>query len=247
MSRQVKERVLFAWSGGKDSAMALYELEKTEEFEVVALLTTLNEAYDRISMHGVRRVLLERQADSLGFPLERVFIPKEASFEEYESRMQECLERYKRAGIRGVVFGDIFLDDLRKYREEKLAWIGMRGIFPLWKRDTSELARGFIDSGFKAIITCVDTKALDKSFTGGVFNKTFLSSLPSTVDPCGENGEFHSFVYDGPIFGRRISHRVGEVVVRDNRFYFCDLMPEPENARAREIMELMDGRKRGPL
>jgi uncharacterized protein (TIGR00290 family) len=227
----MKEGVLFAWSGGKDSAMALYEIEKTQNYEIAALLTTLNESYDRISMHGVRRVLLEQQAESIGFPLERVLISKEASFEEYESRMQECLEKYQRAGICGVVFGDIFLEDLRKYREEKLSGIGMKGIFPLWKRDTSKLARSFIDSGFEAIITCVDSAALDKAFTGGIFDDAFLSRLPSTVDPCGENGEFHSFVYDGPIFRKRISHRIGEVVVRDNRFYFCDLKPALQDIR----------------
>jgi uncharacterized protein (TIGR00290 family) len=227
----MKESVLFAWSGGKDSAMALYEIQKTQKYEIAALLTTLNEAYDRISMHGVRRVLLEQQADSLGFPLEKVFVSKEATFEEYESRMQECLEKYQRAGISAVVFGDIFLEDLRKYREEKLAGIGMKGIFPLWKRDTSGLARSFVDSGFEAIITCVDSMALDKVFIGGIFDEGFLSKLPSTVDPCGENGEFHSFVYYGPIFRKRISHRIGEVVVRDNRFYFCDLKPALQDIR----------------
>ena len=219
----MREKVLFAWSGGKDSALALDEIQRTPKYEIVALLTTVNDSYDRVSMHGVRRVLLVQQAESLGFPLETVPISKEASFGEYESKMQECLERYLDAGISGVAFGDVFLEDLKEYREKNLSRIGMRGIFPLWKRDTAELAMAFIDSGFKAIITCVDSKALDKRFAGRIFDAEFLSELPSTVDPCGENGEFHSFVYDGPIFRRRIVHRKGDVVLRDNRFYFCDL------------------------
>ena len=221
----MNEKVLFAWSGGKDSAMALYELQRTHSYEISALLTTVTEDYDRISMHGVRRILLERQADSLGYPLEKIFISKNASNEEYESKMRDVLEKYREIGVSSVVFGDIFLEDVRKYREDNLAKVGMKGIFPLWKKDTTELANTFINLGFKAVITCVDSKVLDKRFVGRIYDKQFLRELPSNVDPCGENGEFHSFVYDGPIFQRKISFTIGDIVLRDNRFYFCDLIP----------------------
>lgn len=221
----MKGKVLLSWSGGKESALALYEIGKSEEYEIVALLTTVTEDYDRISMHGVRRTLLEQQADSLGFPLEKVFISRNASTEEYGSKMQQVLEKCMKAGVFSVVFGDVFLEDVRKYREDNLAKVGMKGIFPLWKRDTAELARTFIDLGFKAVISCVDSKVLDKRFAGRVYDEQFLRELPSSVDPCGENGEFHSFVYDGPIFRKRILFTMGDVVLRDNRFYFCDLIP----------------------
>ena len=220
------EKVLFTWSGGKDSAMALYELKKDHDYKVKALLTTVTEKYDRVSMHGVRRILLEEQAESLGFLLEKIFISEKSSNEEYETKMKEKLNIYKNQGILSVVFGDIFLEDLRKYREDNLLKIGMKGIFPIWKKDTTDLANKFIDSGFKAIITCVDTNVLDKAFAGRMFDKRFLSDLPSSVDPCGENGEFHSFVYDGPIFKKKISFKIGETVLRDNRFNFCDLIPD---------------------
>lgn len=218
-------KVLLAWSGGKDSTMALYELQMAHNHEILALLTTITEDYDRISMHGVRRILLEQQADSLGLPLEKVFISKNTSNKEYESKMGEVLTRYLKADISSVVFGDIFLEDVREYREGNLAKVGMRGIFPIWKRKTTELAHTFIDLGFRAIITCVDSTVLDKSFVGRIYDEQFLRELPSNVDPCGENGEFHSFVYDGPIFRERISFTIGDIVLRDNRFYFCDLIP----------------------
>ena len=225
------EKVLFAWSGGKDSAMALYEAQKSEKYDVAALLTTVTQDYDRISMHGVRRALLEEQAALLGIPLETILISKHSSNEEYEAKMKEALVRYKKEDIVSVVFGDIFLEDLKKYREDNLAKVGLKGVFPIWKRDTRELAAAFIDLGFKAIITCVDSKSLDKSFAGRVFDKQFLSDLPNGIDPCGENGEFHSFVYDGPIFSRGIIFEKGQVVLRDNRFYYCDLV-EAENLQA---------------
>lgn len=223
------EKVLFTWSGGKDSAMALYELKKVYNYEIVALLTTITDGYDRISMHGVRNTLLEQQIESLGFLLEKVHISKDASNNEYEVKMKDVLLRYQAQGLSLVAFGDIFLEDLRKYREENLLRIGLKGIFPLWKRDTIVLANRFIDLGFKAVITCIDSKCLDKSFVGRVFDKQFLSELPSSVDPCGENGEFHSFVYGGPIFKSEISYNKGEVVLRDNRFYYCDLIPTDKN------------------
>ena len=219
------QSVLISWSGGKDSAIALYEILKNINVQISALLTTLTEDYDRISMHGVRRILLERQAASLGFPLEKVFISKNASNAEYESNMAQVLARYKDAGITSVVFGDIFLEDLRKYREDKLAALNLRAIFPIWKRDTQELARSFTALGFKAITTCVDTHTLGRQFVGRAIDQQFLSDLPPTVDACGENGEYHSFVYDGPIFKDRISYTLGEIVLRENRFYYCDLIP----------------------
>jgi len=219
------EQVLFTWSGGKDSAMALYELLQNKRYEIASLLTTVTEDYDRISMHGVRRILLERQAQSLGLPLDIVYITRNSSNEEYEAKLKEKLIQYKGRGVSLVVFGDIFLEDLRKYREDNLAQVGMKAIFPVWKRDTSELAHTFIGLGFKAIITCIDSNHLDKKFVGRVFDRHFLSELPAGVDPCGENGEFHSFVYGGPIFKEKIRFRKGRVVLRDNRFYFCDLVP----------------------
>ena len=220
------ENVLISWSGGKDSAIALYEILKNGNYQISALLTTLTEDYDRISMHGVRRILLERQVASLGFPLEKVLIPKNASNEEYESNMEAVLAKYKEAGTSSVVFGDIFLEDLRKYREDKLASLGMRGIFPLWKRDTLELAHSLNVLGFEAITTCVDNQSLGGQFVGRQIDVQFLSELPATVDPCGENGEYHSFVYNGPIFKEKVAFKLGEVVLRENRFFYCDLIPD---------------------
>jgi uncharacterized protein (TIGR00290 family) len=220
----LKEAIL-AWSGGKDSAMVLYEIENTKSQKICALLTTLTEDYDRISMHGVRRVLLEQQAASLGFPLEKIYIPKNSSNEIYEARMKEKLLVYKNKGITAVIFGDLFLEDVKKYREENLSKIGMHAVFPLWKNDTAKLAERFIDLGFKAIVTCIDSQTVGKEFAGREYNKPFLKDLPSKVDPCGENGEFHTFVYDGPIFRKPVNFKPGEITLRDNRFYFCDLLP----------------------
>ena len=218
------EKVLFTWSGGKDSALALYELQRENDHEIVALLTTLTEDYNRISMHGVQSILLEKQAISLGLPIEKVYISKNSSNEQYEAKMEEVLQKYLTAGVSSVVFGDIFLEDLRKHREDNLAKIGMKAVFPIWKRDTIDLAHEFINLGFKAIITCIDSNVLDKAFVGRLYDQQFLSELPSTVDPCGENGEFHSFVYDGPIFEKRVSCTKGEIVFRDNRYWYCDLV-----------------------
>jgi uncharacterized protein (TIGR00290 family) len=221
----MREKVIVAWSGGKDSALALYEILNAKSYEVLELLTTVTEDYDRISIHGVRSVLLEQQARSLGFPLEKMFISKGASDAEYESILQKTLNRHRINGVFSVVFGDIFLEDVRKYREDTLSKVGMKGIFPLWKRNTRQLARSFIDLGFKAVVTCLDSKSLGKDFVGREFDRQFLADLPSNADPCGENGEFHSFVYDGPIFGERIFFTKGEIVLRENRFYYCDLVP----------------------
>lgn len=219
------EKVILSWSGGKDSTLALYEVQKTDKYEVLGLLTTVTHEYDRISMHGVRRFLLEEQACSLGLTIDELFISKNDSDEEYRSKMRKALSEYLTLGVTTVAFGDIFLEEVRKYREENLSKMGMKGIFPLWKKDTHELARKFIDLGFKAIITCVDSKVLDKGFVGRIFNEQFLSELPFGIDPCGENGEFHSFVYDGPSFQRRIEYVKGKIVLREKRFYYCDLIP----------------------
>ncbi len=218
------EKVILSWSGGKDSAMALYEIRRRQDYEVVTLLTTLTEGYDRVSMHGVREVLLEQQARSLGLPLEQVIISKEASNEEYEAKMQATLSKFQKLGISCVAFGDIFLAELRKYREDNLAKIGVKAIFPVWGRNTGELAKTFVNLGFKAVVTCVDSKVLDKAFAGRIIGASFLAELPSNIDPCGENGEFHSFAFDGPIFKKSISLTIGQIVLRDS-FYFCDLLP----------------------
>ncbi|MDP2157121.1 MAG: diphthine--ammonia ligase [Nitrospirota bacterium] len=221
----MKEKVVFAWSSGKDSARALHEIRQDDQYDVTSLLTTVTEGYERISMHGVRVALVEQQAESIGLLLEKVYIPKEASNENYETAMRNALLRHKEKGVIGIAFGDLFLEDLKVYRENKLAEVGMKAIFPLWKRDTTELARSFIKQGFRAIITCVDSQVLGKEFSGRFYDRQFLADLPSHVDSCGENGEFHSFVFDGPLFRRPVRFEKGEVVVRDNRFHFCELLP----------------------
>jgi len=220
----VKEKVIFAWSSGKDSARALHELMQDSEYEVVGLMTTVVEGYDRISMHGVRIRLVEQQAESIGLPLEKVYISKESSNENYETAMRDALLRHKAKGVTSVAFGDLFLEDLKEYREKKLAEVGMKAVFPLWKRDTTELARSFIEQGFRAIITCVDSQVLGGEFSGRLYDEQFLADLPSHIDPCGENGEFHSFVYDGPLFSKPVRFEKGEIVVRENRFHFCELL-----------------------
>jgi uncharacterized protein (TIGR00290 family) len=220
----MSNNIFLSWSGGKDSSMALYEIRKANSYEVAALLTTITEDYDRISMHGVRRALLEQQADALGIPLRKIPIPKDSTNAIYESRMRALLEGGLREGVDTVAFGDIFLEDLKLYREKNLAQLGMKGLFPIWKRDTVELAQTFIKLGFKAVLTCVDTAILAPSFAGRPYDADLLRDLPANVDPCGENGEFHSFAFDGPIFKRRINHALGEVVKRDH-FCFCDLVP----------------------
>ena len=214
-----------SWSGGKDSCLALYEIQKAKEYRVAALLTTITRDYDRISMHGVRRVLLERQAASLGLPLHEVFITKDATNQEYEAKTEEAFSAYRDQGIDRVVFGDLFLEDIRAYRDQFLARHQMHGIYPVWLRDTTEFIKEFISLGFKAVITCVDGKILDSSFAGMMIDENFLSALPPHIDPCGENGEFHTFVFDGPVFKEAVRFSIGEKVERDS-FWFCDLLPE---------------------
>jgi len=219
------EAMLFCWSGGKDSAMALHALLSQSDVRIAALLTTVTEGYDRISMHGVRRELLQQQAESIGLPLHEVVIPPQCVNPIYEARMEEALLSHYRQGVRQVAFGDIFLEDLRVYREKNLARVQMTALFPIWKRDTRELAAHFIASGFRAVAVCIDPAKLDPSFAGRELDAAFFRDLPLGVDPCGENGEFHTFVFDGPIFQTRIPVRKGEVVHRDS-FVFCDLLPE---------------------
>jgi len=222
----IADKILVSWSGGKDAALALHELQQSRVYEITALLTTVTEDYDRVTMHGVRRTLVEQQAEALGLPLHTILVPRSASDGEYADLMSQALQRYLGSDVSGVAFGDIFLHEVRKYREENLAGIGMGALFPLWNGDTQQLARRFIDLGFEAIVTCVDGQQLDGSLVGRTFDERFLSDLPPNVDPCGENGEFHSFVYDGPIFHHPIPVTKGEVVFRDIRFYYCDLLPE---------------------
>jgi len=217
--------VLVSWSGGKDSCFALCEVQTTPNIRVEALLTTVTRDFDRISMHGVRRTLLERQAASLGVPLHQILISKGATNEEYESKMGEALSAYNERGIDSVVFGDLFLEDIRAYRERLLAQHNMYGLYPIWKRDTSSLIRQFIRLGFKTIVVCVDPAQLAPSFVGRVIDEEFLSQLPPHIDPCGENGEFHTFVFDGPTFKDPVKFFLGEIVFRDS-FWFCDLLPE---------------------
>ena len=210
------------WSGGKDSALALQAALHDPTLRVDALLTTVTEGYERISMHGVRCELLIEQARALGLPLEQVRIPMQASNESYEAAMEHLLRRYQARGVSRVIFGDLFLADIRAYRERQLARLQMRGLFPLWLKSTPELAREFIASGYRAVLVCVDPKQLNPSFCGREFDAQFLADLPASVDPCGERGEFHTFVFDGPIFQHPVSIVKGEVVCREG-FWFCDL------------------------
>lgn len=190
----MKEKVLFSWSGGKDSSLALYEILNSSKYKVESLITTVTRDYDRVSMHGLRTELLNAQSESLGLPLEEVFISKEASNEEYQSALTDTLVKFRHEGITKVVFGDIFLEDIKKYREKLLAGIGMECVFPIWQKDSRLLAERFIEDGFKAVLVCVDTEQLGAEFSGREFDRGLLSDLPEGVDPCGENGEFHTFV-----------------------------------------------------
>ena len=205
--------------------MALHALLQQNDVRVVALLTTVTEGYERISMHGVRRELLVQQAEALALPLHEVRIPPQCVNADYESRMEEALRAHYESGIRRVAFGDIFLEDLRAYRERNLARAGMQAIFPIWKRDTRELTLHFMNSGFRAVAVCVDGRKLDPSFAGRELDSSFFRDLPAHADPCGENGEFHTFVFQAPNFRAPIGVRIGEVVNREG-FYFCDLLPE---------------------
>lgn len=250
-SKELKEKVIFNWSSGKDSAYCLYKLLQTNQYEILCLLTSISEPYQRISMHGVRVELLEAQAQSIGLPLVKMQIPEMPTMEVYEKVMAKTINGLKNKGATASVFGDIFLEDLRAYREKKLAEVNLKGVFPLWKIPTKQLLTEFIDLSFKTIVTCVNERYLGKSFAGRIIDHSFLNDLPSHVDPCGENGEFHTFVFDGPIFKEPIAFAKGEVVYRkyepakqeDNStydcksdeknndpysygFWYCDLLPK---------------------
>jgi uncharacterized protein (TIGR00290 family) len=218
--------VVLAWSGGKDSALALQALRADPARRVVALVTTITSDYDRISIHGVRRTVLEAQVAATGLPLIEASIPAAASNEVYETALAEALSRARGrwAGLRHIAFGDLFLADVRAYREALLARLGWSGVFPLWGLDTSALARRFVAEGYRAILTCVDTTQLDAEFAGRQLDGSLLDQLPAAVDPCGERGEFPTCVYAGPVLGRRLPQVPGERVRRDGRFEYCDVL-----------------------
>jgi uncharacterized protein (TIGR00290 family) len=217
-----RPRAILSWSSGKDSAMALHRAIGSQQFEIACLLTTLSEPFRRVSMHGVREELLDRQAESLRLPLEKVLIPYPCPNAVYEAKMRNVLSLWKTRGVTHVIFGDLFLADIRKYRETNLSKMNLTPVFPVWGTDTAGLAQEMLKLGFRAILTCVDPRRLDASFAGRQFDSSFLRDLPPSVDPCGENGEFHTFVYDGPIFRLPIPVEPGVSVLRDG-FQFTDL------------------------
>ncbi|HJY05839.1 MAG TPA: hypothetical protein VJ323_05955 [Bryobacteraceae bacterium] len=220
-----KKSVVLCWSSGKDSAWALHLLRQNQELQIVALLTTFNRSADRVAMHAVRRTLVESQAERTGLPLWTIDLPWPCSNEVYEELMGAAVRRAVAEGVTAIAFGDLFLEDIRQYRERQLSGTGIEPLFPLWGLPTNGLAREMIGAGVKSRVTCVDPKKLDRSFAGREFDASFLSQLPPAVDPCGENGEFHTFVYDAPVFSRPLAINNGEVVERDG-FVFADVLPE---------------------
>jgi uncharacterized protein (TIGR00290 family) len=227
--------IVVSWSGGKDSALALHALLMDPAVDVRGLLTTVTDEYDRVSMHGVRRELVVEQARSMGLELFTARIPPGCSNDRYEAVTVAALRDLRDAGIRAIAFGDLYLSDVRAYRERVVASVGLEPIFPLWGRPTGELAREFVAAGFRAVLTCVDPRQLDVSHCGSEFDVALLDALPASVDPCGEHGEFHTFVYDGPMFDHSIAPRLGEVVERDG-FTFRDLLPrDVRGATSRDV------------
>ena len=242
----MKEKIVFCWSGGKDSALALHRLLEEGRYEVVSLLTTCNGHFQRVSMHGVRVELVEQQARAIGLPLEKVLVSQRGSHDEYAEKMKARMLAYKEQGVTRFAFGDIFLEDLKRWREDNLAQLGLLGVFPIWKVDSRELIREFIALGFGSILCCVSDAYLDESALGRKIDADFLHWLPAGVDPCGEYGEFHSFAFAGPIFKQPLRIEVGEKVYRPveethpgatsavcplpgtrcaKGFWFCDLRP----------------------
>jgi len=242
-------KAIFNWSSGKDSALSLYKILQNPDYKIEYLLTSVNEKFQRISMHGVRVELLEAQAKSIDLPLKIMQIPEMPTMEVYETVMMQTLTELQENGITHSVFGDIFLEDLRKYREDQLAKIGFEGVFPIWKIPSKELIDEFLQLGFKTIVVCVNERYLDKSFVGRIIDQNFINDLPENVDLCGENGEFHTFTFDGPIFSKPINFEIGEIVYRkyekpktedlsetacdtsasdtfDYGFWYCDLIPK---------------------
>jgi len=232
----MRKRVLLSWSGGKDSALALQALRADPNIEVAGLLTSVTRDYERISVHGVRRSLLERQAERLRLPLFTIELDPVTTNDAYESAFLSALERVRRdlPGVTTIAFGDLFLADVRAYRERLLAPTGFEPVFPIWGLDTAELARKFVRDGFVARLVCVDTTQLDGSFASRPFDDSLLAELPPAVDPCGERGEFHTFVSDGPGYNSPIAYAIGETVLRDERFAYCDLIPDDQPARGPE-------------
>jgi uncharacterized protein (TIGR00290 family) len=235
-----KQKAIFCWSGGKDSAYCLHKVLTENLFDVKYLLTTVSNTFNRISMHGVREELLDRQVESVGIPLLKVRVT-ESTNAEYEQQMEATLLKAKAQGINHVIFGDIFLEDLRIYRENNLAKVEMKGIFPLWKMDTTFIINDFIQQEFKTVICCTNDAYLGEEWLGKEIDNTFISQLPATVDRCGENGEYHTFCYEGPLFKKKIDFRIGEKVykpleikttdssstgITTKGFWFCDLLPD---------------------
>ena len=222
--QQSKHKTLLSWSSGKDSAWALHTLRQDPQIELAGLFCTVNQAFNRVAMHGVRVELLQRQADRLGLPLQIIDIPYPCSNEQYAQVMSEFVTQARAAGVTHFAFGDLFLEDVRRYREERLQGTDISPIFPLWGWDTRELSQTMVTAGLRSVLTCVDPKQLSKDFAGRIFDATLLRDLPADVDPCGENGEFHSFAFDGPMFAQAVDFTLGETVARDG-FVFTDLLP----------------------
>lgn len=230
---------IFCWSGGKDSAYALHQVLQEQQYEVKYLLTNINDHFQRITMHGVREALLNQQAEAIGIPLLKMRV-REGSNAEYEQNMEKLLLQVKAEGVTHVIFGDIFLEDLREYREQNLQKVGLQAVFPLWKKDTRQLIDSFIAEGFKTIVCCIDDAALDETWVGRDIDADFVAALPPVVDPCGENGEYHTFCYQAPYFSRAITFTLGEKIYKPlpintnavcsspsqtRGFWFCDLIP----------------------
>jgi uncharacterized protein (TIGR00290 family) len=231
-----KHKTFFNWSSGKDSALALHYLLQDKDYSVDYLLTSVNANHNRVSMHGLRMELLQQQVNAIGIPNVTVELPEQPTNVEYEKRMSEKVKQLKADGFEYAAFGDIFLEDLRKYREQQLEKLNIKTVFPLWKKDTKCLINEFIDLGFKAIVVCVNANFLDKSFAGRIIDKDFIKDLPKGIDPCGENGEFHTFCFDGSVFKHPIKFSIGEIVYKEynsdgmkSGFWFCDLLSEKEH------------------
>ncbi len=230
-------KTYFNWSSGKDAAMALYRMQRSDEFSIELLLTSVNTHHDRVSMHGLQRSLLEQQIQSIGIPFTTIELPEESSMDDYNAIMKAKVEELTSKNFTHTAFGDIFLEDLRAYREEQLKIHEIQCIFPLWKEKTKDLLKEFIDLGFKAIVICTKAELLGEAFIGREIDHSFINDLPENVDPCGENGEFHTFCYDGPIFSSPVQFNIGDKVYRSYKnpdqnamndsigFWFCDLLP----------------------
>jgi uncharacterized protein (TIGR00290 family) len=217
-------KTIICWSCGKDSATALWKLQQDADYEVVGLLTTLTEGYNRVSMSGVRQELLRRQASALGLPVHEVWIPRQCINPVYEARMGEAVRQLKEDGVEAIAFGDLFLEDVRQYREQQMAGTGLSCVFPIWGEDTVRLSQLMIEAGLRAILVCVDPKQVPAELVGRAYDETLLADLPASADPCGERGEFHTFVWDAPNFRAPIDVRSGETIEREG-FFFADLVP----------------------